>query len=328
MAHNITELDLGYVTGGRTWHGRPEYHEVDAIGMAEAVRCVDYPVKKLPAQTVDGRIVDGGYYAARMDTDPHTVLAPNLGERYEIIDRRKILNTFDEYLLAEFPQLKIAGVGSLSAGRTFWIQFLAERYNVRGDQSDHELRLCYSETYGWTAHQVFCSHVRIVCDNTLRFAKQDALANDMFTKCRHTKSADMKINATAEAFAELHMGLKKDVEAMEYLAGCPVDRRLMEAFLDEFIPYPPEPKKGEKPNKRAFNAASEGRRLVKGIFEGERDTMDAVAATSRYALLNAYTDWVDHESTSRSPYDRWMDAQSGNRAERKAEAFDWLLHTA
>ena len=116
MAHNITELDLGYVTGGRTWHGRPEYHVTDAIGIADAVKCVDYPVKKLQARTQEGHPISGGYYAARTDTFPPRVLAPNLGERYDILDRKIILNTFEEFLLCNFPDLKIAGVGTLSAG--------------------------------------------------------------------------------------------------------------------------------------------------------------------------------------------------------------------
>lgn len=326
MAHNITELDMGFVTGGRTWHGLPQYKVCEAIGMLDARKCVDYAVRKLPAHTIEGRAIPGGFYAARTDTTPPTVLAPNLGDRYEIIDRRRILDTFDEFLLAEFPQLKVAGVGTLSAGRTFWIQFVAEKYHVRGDHSDHELRLCYSETYGWTAHEVYCSHVRIVCDNTRRMARSEAIAAGMFEKCRHTKSAACKINATAEAFAELHMELQKDVEAMEYLAGEQCDGETLDAFLDEFIPLPKE-KEGKRMG-RALNAAQNGRKAVVRNFESGRDTMESGTATSLYGLLQAYTDYADHDSYSRSPYDRWMDAQAGQRAERKQKATDWLLQRA
>jgi len=323
VAHNITELDLGYVTGGATWHGRPEYHVVEAIGMTDALRCVDYPVKKLAAYSKDGLPVPGGFYAARTDTDPPTILAPNLSCRYEITDRREILNTFDENLLALFPQLRIAGVGTLSAGRTFWVQFLAGRYNVRGDESDHELRLCYAETYGLTAHEIFCSQVRIVCDNTLRYARGDAIASKMFAKVRHTPRADVKIDAAAEALAELEMGLRREVTALEHLAACPVDSAAKRAFLEEFFPKPDAD--GGEPSARATNRWEADREAFAVAFERGRESMNAKTARSKYGLLQAFTDWADHDSYSRSRYDRWLDAQSGHRAAKKAEALQWLL---
>lgn len=330
MAHKITKLDLGYVTGGETWHGCPEYHVVESIGIEDAVRCVDYPVQKLPTYLGGeyGGAATGGHCIARMDTERPTVLAPNIGDRYAVMDRKELVGTFGERLLAAFPQLKIAGAGTLSAGQTFWMQFLAERYGVKGDRSDHELRLCYAETYGQTAHQIFCSHVRIVCDNTLRWAKEDALANGMFAKCRHTASAALKINATSEEFAELHMRLAKDIAAMEYLAGQPADGQMVSAFLQEVLPKPKAAPGEKEPSARAMNTWTAATATVKENFETGTATMDTATAFSAYGLLQAFTDYIDHDSYSRSPYDRWMDAQSGQRAAQKAEAVDWLLQHA
>lgn len=328
MAHNITEHDLGFVTGGRTWHGRPEYHLTDAIGIADAVRCVDYPVRKLQARTQEGHPIPGGYYAARTDTFPPTVLTPNLGERYDILDRKVILKTFEEFLLCNFPDLKIAGVGTLSAGRTFWIQFMAAKYNVKGDESDHELRLSYSETFGLTAHEIYATHVRIVCDNTLRSARNDAAAKGLLEKCRHTAGAELAINMAAETFAELHLGLKKDVQAMEYLAKEPVFPSTMRAFLDTFLPIPADSPPGQPSNKRSQERAKQDRETVLTLWERERDSMNAKTAQSKYGLLEAYTDWADHHSYSRSPYDRWLDGLNGDRAKSKADALNWLLQAA
>lgn len=328
MAHNITELDLGYVTGGKTWHGRPEYHVTDAIGIADAIKCVDYPVKKLQARTQEGHPIPGGYYAARTDTVAPIVLAPALGQRYHILDRKIILNTFEEFLLANFPDLKIAGVGTLSAGRTFWIQFMAAKYNVKGDESDHELRLSYSETFGLTAHEIYATHVRIVCDNTLRSARNDAAAKGLLEKCRHTAGAEFAINMATETFAELHLGLRKDVQAMQYLAGEPVFPSTVRNFLDAFIPIPVDPLPGQPSNKRSVERAKQDRETVLTLWERERESMNAKTAQSRYGLLEAYTDWADHHSYSRSPYDRWLDGLNGDRAKTKADAMQWLLQTA
>ncbi len=325
MAHCITELDLGYVTGGKTWHGRPEYHVVESISLADAFSTVAYPVHKLQAKTQEGHRIPGGNYIARTDTFPPTVLAPNIGDRYELTDRRQILHTFGEWLMASFPDLQIAGVGTLSSGKTFWLQMTAARYNIRGDHSDHELRLCYSETYGATAHEVFCSHTRIVCDNTLQMARGDAIAGRMMAKCRHTKNAEVAINAVAEDFAELHLGLKKDVQAMQYLAGEPVFQSTLRNFLDEFLPIPADSPPGQPSNKRSVERAKQDREMVLSLWERERESMNAKTAQSKYGLLEAYTDWADHQSYSRSPYDRWLDGLNGERARNKVAAMNWLL---
>ena len=328
MAHCITEHDIGYVTGGKTWHERPQYHVVEHIDIADAVKCVDYPVKKLHARTQEGHLIPGGYYAARTDTFPPMVLAPNLGERYDILDRRVVLHTFEEFLLANFPDLQIAGVGTLSAGRTFWLQFTAAKYNVKGDESDHELRLSYSETFGLTAHEIYATHVRIVCDNTLRSARNDAAAKGLLEKCRHTAGAELAINMAAENFAELHLGLKKDVQTMEYLAKVPVFPSTVRNFLDEFLPIPADSLPGQPSNKRSVERAKQDRETVLALWENERDSMNPKTAQSRYGLLEAYTDWADHHSYSRSPYDRWLDGLNGDRARDKAEAMNWLLQAA
>lgn len=328
MAHNITALDKGYVTGGRTWHGRPEYHVVESISLADAFSTVDCPVQKLQARTQEGHPIPGGNYIARTDTFPPTVLAPNIGDRYELTDRRQILHTFGEWLLASFPDLAISGVGTLSAGRTFWLQMTAARYNVRGDHSDHELRLCYSETYGATAHEVFCSHLRVVCDNTLQMARGEAIAGRMMAKCRHTKNAEVAINSVAEDFAQLHLGLRRDIKAMEALANMPVFPSTVRAFLDKFVPIPADPLPGQPSNKRSQDRARQDRENVLALWEKERDSMTPKTAQSRYGLLESFTDFQDHLSYSRSPYDRWLDGLNGERANRKAEAMQWLLQAA
>ena len=53
-------------------------------------------------------------------------------------------------------------------------------------------------------------------------------------------------------------------------------------------------------------------------------SMDASASRSRYAVLNAFTDYVDHASYSRDDADRWFDSQDGARAELKQEALAYL----
>jgi hypothetical protein len=328
MGAFVSKLDKGFITGGRMWFPEPQYSLVDSITMQNAYDCVNFPMAKMKSLTAEGHPIDGSWYLARSDTFPPTVVAANLGDRYELTDRRTILNSLDENLLALFPQLRVAAVGTMSSGRTFFLQLVAESYHVRGDESDHELRLCYSETYGLTAHEVYCTHVRIVCQNTLRAAREEAAARGLIEKVRHTRNAQIAIEGVAEKLAEIRLGLRKDIRAMEQLAATPCFPSTLRTFLDRFIPIPEETKADEPSNAISRNRAIRDRQTVEELWETERNTMSGKVAQSRYGLLEAYLDYIDHSSYSRSAGDRWLDSLNGERANRKAEATQWLLKAA
>lgn len=328
MATFVSKLDKGFVTGGHMWFPEPQYSLVPSITMQDAYSTVDFPIAKMQSLTAEGHPIDGSWYLARSDTFPPTVVAGNIGARFEVTDRRTVLNTFDENLLALFPQLSIASIGTLSSGRTFFVQLAAERYNIRGDESDHELRLCYSETYGLTAHEIFCSHVRIVCMNTLRAARGDAVARGLIEKVRHTRNAQISIEAVAEKLAELKLSLRKDLRAMEQLAAAPCFPSTLRAFLDTFVPIPEESKADEPSNAKSRNRAIRDRQTIEELWENERNSMSGKVAQSKYGLLESYLDFIDHASYSRSAGDRWLDSLNGDRAAKKADAMQWLLQSA
>lgn len=328
MSHGITELDKGFVHG-KTWHGRPEYIQVpedEDITVANIMECWDFPIEVVPTYTdaEHGNVNTGGFAALRMDTNPPTVLAPNLGSRFTVMPRIRFLDVISENLLAEFPQLEVAGGGTLNAGAGAWLQLKAEGYGVKGDKSPHELRLCYAENLGKTAHEVFCSHIRIECQNTLRAAWGDAVAAKMFAKHRHTRGAESKIHATADAFAELHLGLEREKVEFDLLASTPITDASKKAFLDKVLPIP-EDKNGKEASTRAKNAAIKAREDWEKIFAGQADSMTLATRDSLYGCLQAYTNWTDHQSYSRNPFDREQDALYGKRSLLKVAAKEAAL---
>ena len=331
MSHGITELDKGFVHG-QTWHGREEYKIVPddkPITIEDAIACVDYQIDVVPTFTSQdlGNVPTGGYAAVRMDTVPPRVLAPNLGGRFTVLPRKSLLSVFQECLLAEFPQLQIAGVGTLDSGAGFWLQLMAEKYTIAGDHSPHELRLCYAESLGQTTHEVFCSHVRIECQNTLRAAWGDALAKRMFAKHRHTRGAEAKVHATADAFAELHLGLEREKEELTALASVPVKGEAdKNRLLDRLIPVPAED--DDKSSTRARNAAIKAREAFGEVFESQTKSMDADTAWSYYGVLQAYTNYSDHASATRNEYDREQSALYGPLSVKKMAAKEVLLNLA
>ena len=338
MAHRIEDIDVGFVSGSTTWHGLPQFVCVGdrAVTVEEAAKTVDFEIEKRPTfvKSGDVYIPTGGYSIVRPTASGDIVLAAAVGARYVATHHREVLNGMVENLLATFPTLKICGTGTLSSGASWFIQLISEKYFIKGDNSPNEQRLTYTQTYGQTSHIEMVTTVRIVCANTRRMALTEAASKLMLGKHRHPAGAVAKINAGMEAFAQLHMGVEKDKELMEQLGAMPATVADVKAFLDEFIPLP-QPAVSATTGKGAvvvaqaassvsLNRANAGRDKVVEIFEGGQ-LMDGAVRTSRYALLNAYTDWVDHASYSRRPEDRWMDSLGGERAKSKEDATAFLL---
>lgn len=325
MAHLITDIDVGYLSGNSTWHERPEYILVGdrPVTTEEAIKTVDFDTKKVETYipTADGTYIPSGAFSIvrMLDTGEMRVLAPAVGARYEATPHRYILDSMVENLLALYPDLRICGAGTLSGGATWWIQVVSNEYYIKGDTSATQQRLSYTQTYGQTAHSVFVTSTRIVCDNTRRMAMGEAASKLMLQKHRHTAGAVTKIEANMDLFAELHLGVKKDQELMGILAGIDAGETAVADFLDEMLPVPEE-----ESSTRSKNKIQAARDTVMEIYEGGQH-MEKPVDKSKYALLSAYVDYLDHHSYTRSEESRWLDSMTGDRARMKDVATDYLL---
>lgn len=328
MSHEIMKLDIGFLSGTSTWHGLKAYACIGnrAVTSDEVFKVVDFPVEKVPTWVHyapngaghGGEEKPSGSYAV-IRTDHNMVLAPAVGERYLATPHRDVWYQINEFLLAEFTTLKVCGTGTMNNGACWFIQMLAEEYYIKGDESANQLRLSYSQKYGAESHKVFCTTTRIVCNNTRRMALADAAAKRMFSRHKHTKGAVQKINADLELMAQLHLAVQKEQEIMYHLASTQVDSAYIKGFVDAFIPAPPV-----DASARMVNQFKEAREAVAKVFASGQH-MTAGTQTSRYALLNAFTDYVDHHTYSRSEADRWMDSQNGSRADVKDAALAYLI---
>lgn len=324
MGHKIEKLDKGVLSGSYTWHGLKQYELIGArpVTTDEAHRVVDFPVETVPCFIMDRSTPaifqpTGWNTVIRTDTEPFQVLAPSISPIYKATPHSVVFNSMTEFLLADFP-LKICGTGTLESGRTWWIQMVADSYYVKGDESPNEVRLCYYQTYGKTSHRMFCSRVRVVCANTLGWAEGSAIARQIFRQ-RHINGAEQRINANLGLLAELHLKLESETRKLNYLATSALADSQVVTFLNEFIPDPENRK-----SKQSMNRVEKARAMVLNIYEGDQG-MTGKAVRSKYALLNAFTDYIDHHSLTRNDTDRWMDSLDGDRAAVKDAAVDFLL---
>ena len=97
-------------------------------------------------------------------------------------------------------------------------------------------------------------------------------------------------------------------------------------FFDKFFPI--KEKEGEVEEGRGTTLAIKSRERFTSIFETQKDSMSPATAGSKYGILQAYTDMIDHPDNMRTNTDEasiiW-DSITGVRASKKESVFNYLV---
>jgi phage/plasmid-like protein (TIGR03299 family) len=317
--HGIQKDDMGIVSGvNDTWHKLPQYKCIvdRPVTIAEAVKIGTYPIEKQQLALPNGNLVEAW---AIVRTDTGSTLVPAVGERFTIVQNHHMVNFISEHLLALYPDLSIQSVGTLWNGGTFFLNIAINEFQVKGDKSPTITNLMYCNPLGKGSYTACAHTTRIVCANTNRVAETQGLANQSLKKFRHTSSATVKINDHLIDMAELKLELKRHEVSLTTLAETEMTVGQVDAFLSILFPQPKEDGRGKT---IAINAKA----AVLNIFEGVQ-TQTLSKPFTKYGLFQAYTDWCDHEKTSRNAdlaavmYDGIM----GIRADKKQAVLEALI---
>jgi len=331
MSAGILELDKGMVIGS-TWHNLPQYICVDRpITLQEAMDIMDYPLEKQQLFRWRTGAVSEAPKPEKIQawcivrTDHNTVLVPHVGNRFDVINNKALLNRVDAGLLQVYPELQIESVGTLWNGATAFINIKLDEFQIKGDKSPTVSRLMYYNPLGAGAYKACAHDVRIVCNNTLKMAEVEGLANKTLKKIRHTATAADKIKEHLVDLAEVQMHLKKHIEELTYLTLLPVTEQEIKIYLDQIIPIPTHKSHDPSVADRARTIAINKRELIRANMENEA-YLEGDITRSRYALLQATTQWLDHNVIKGGDKGAlaW-DSLVGARSNLKATAFNTLL---
>ena len=325
MAHGIREFDRGYVQGN-TWHGLAQYKTQDVPVTPEQAREVlGYTMEKrrLFVRSDNPRhngyqAVPNGYCIVRPDHD--VVLASYVGRRYVIQDNSQLLNHIHEEVMGSYPGLSIESVGTLHNGATAFICLKADEHQIRGDVSPTISRMMYYNPVGQGSYGIGAHSVRIVCNNTLNASIREATGNGSLQRIAHTKSAGTKISTAMKEIAGMLLGLQEQKLLMEELAATRIDSAQVKRFLDGWIPMPVDP------TDLVLDTVVDKRTQLLEVYETSGLDFVGDVQVSKYALLQAATYLVDHETETKTR-DRGQlawDGLVGNRAQRKQEALQLI----
>ena len=326
MGHGIMKgIDKGVVHGD-TWHRLTEYKTQDfPVKREQAIEVLDYPLEKRQLFRVDAsgnKVAAQAWEIIRTDTD--TPLAPHVGADFTVMNNRVLFDFIASTVLDEFPDIDIESVGTLFGGATAFVNLNVGEFVVNGDKSKSISRLMYYNPLGKGKYKVCAHNVRVVCNNTLRMATNEAIASGLLHMVSHTKNAETNIKAAMGEILALRQSFLEEKELMEVLAKFGMTSTRIEKFFKEWLPIDEKEATDRLKTRRA--------NLIQGImnqFESDQQ-LSAETAKSAYGLLNAITYWYDHEVPNRGNDKASVawDGIVGGRSDVKVEALYTLKQLA
>lgn len=262
---------------------------------------------------------DGGGFSIRNNPDSKVLyrsdtLAPLsvVSPRYKVVRAAEVLEFYRDLVEAGGFELETAGV--LKGGRKFWaLARTGQEVLVKRSDRVKGYLLLATACDGTLATTAQFTSVRVVCNNTLQLAVGDDRGAVKVPHSTHFDAAAVKqrLNLGVGAWHSFS-------ERIEAMANRRVHRiEAMNYLVDVF--GDPERTVDDQPNARAIKS-------VQSLFDGHGLGMELPAANdTAWGLLNAVTQYVDHDKPARSIDNRLNSAWFGLGAAVKQRAWDKAL---
>ncbi|MDF1781170.1 MAG: DUF932 domain-containing protein [Alcanivoracaceae bacterium] len=312
MAHLVEQM--AYV-GQTPWHGLGnELASRQPLEVWMEQAGLDWRIKETPVRFIGG---DKGHLGEILSFDDQKVLyrsdtqAPLsvVSQRYQVVQPREILEFYRD--LTEASGFELETAGSLKGGRKIWALARTGQSGVlKGKDQTNAYVLLATACDGTMATTAQFTSVRVVCNNTLAVALN---GQTQAVKVSHRSVFDaaavkQQLGITVSSWDDFMCRLKA-------LSERKVTARETQKFLTTvFQPHPAQ--QYSKANERAM-------RKVLSLFDGNGRGADLPSAKkTAYGLLNAVTEFVDHEKRARSNDYRLDSAWFGQGAALKQRALD------
>lgn len=231
-----------------------------------------------------------------------------VSNRYQVVQPREVLEFYKDLVDVGGFELETAGV--LKNGKKLWaLARTGQETMLKGDDLVKGYLLLATACDGTLATTAQFTSVRVVCNNTLAIATSDSQGA---IKVPHSTKFDAD-----KVKQQLGIGVsawQRFIAGMRKLADRPVHpfearRYLVELFGDPALLF------HDQPNKKALNR-------VFDLFDGQGKGANLAAAKgTAWGLVNAVSQYVDHESRARNADNRLSSAWFGVGAAIKQKAF-------
>ena len=270
--HNLGTVKGDYIT-------RQEINDHGLTFKAEK-RQLEYDGEPVPAWAV-------------YNADLNQFVAP-CSEDYAIHPASVIFDTMDDILGAAGDECKYEVAGALGDFKVVW--GLADiKATIRiGDDEVKQFLFGITSFDGSMSSQFGQTNVRMVCENTIKQALSAKAASAL--KIRHTSKSHRRLNDAREALTMIKSDFMKTGERLNFLANRYVHPVDMNNLLEAVIAAPVGKPDAERENKRHQNILNT---IIELYESNDRDAFPEQRGTV-YNLLNAFTNYVDHERSTRT----------------------------
>jgi phage/plasmid-like protein (TIGR03299 family) len=289
MPANINSMASG--RGIKPWHNLG----VIVDGLMTASDCLrqaglNWAVSKEALQTAGGIVVPNAFAVKRSDNN---AILGVVGNQYTALQNADAFSYMDA-ITQDHGSAKYDTAGALGKGERVWLQVKVEgEISIKtktGRSTDDTLEryiLMANSHDGSSPLLIATTMVRVVCQNTLTAAIKDA--STMF-KVRHTKSIGGKVTDAREALGIINASYVELEAKLQRLAQIKVTDKAFEGYIAS-LGFDTEATKGK--GKGSVDT-------LKALFGGEG--MGATLETAKgsaWGALNAVTQYVDHERSTR-----------------------------
>jgi phage/plasmid-like protein (TIGR03299 family) len=246
--------------------------------------------------------------------DTHASLSV-VSNRYKVVQPHDVLEFYRDLTVAGGFTLETAGV--LKEGRKLWaLAKTGQEIQLRGGDQVGAYLLLATSCDGTLCTTAQFTSVRVVCNNTLQMAVGDSSGA---VKVPHSTLFDPK--AVKEALGIGLSSWERFVTDIKRLADRPIHKFEAMNFLVKVLGDPNLPL-AEQPNQKALQT-------VHNLYAGQGMGADLSSANgTAWGLLNAVTQYVDHERRARSTDHRLDSAWFGQGATLKGKALSEALALA
>ncbi len=238
-----------------------------------------------------------------------------VSNRYHTVQPREVLEFYRDLTEVSGYELETAGV--LKGGRKFWaLARTGQAQALKGNDQVNGYLLLATSCDGTLATTATPTTVRVVCNNTLSIALNGAPQaikvphNTRFDPQMVKRQLGVAVSEWDEFMYRMRQLAERKVRPQEA-------RKFMLNVLCDLQPGEGMPDK--LPNERAIQR-------VESLYNGRgRGSELASASGTAWGLLNAVTEYVDHERRARSTEYRMDSAWFGQGAGLKQKALDHAL---
>jgi phage/plasmid-like protein (TIGR03299 family) len=278
---------------------------------------MDWEIRETPVRFITGTAGNLGAIESfpdnkvlfRSDTNaPLSVVS----QRYQVVQPREILEFYRD--LTEISGFELETAGILKGGRKFWaLARTGQSGTLKGKDVSRGYVLLATACDGTLATTAQFTSIRVVCNNTLAIALGK---NDGAVKVPHSTRFDAE--AVKKQLGISVSGWKTFMDSMKALS----ERKMKNAEAQRFFLQVFTDAGNSRQGATNESAMAKSLSLYEG--RGKGSTLPSAQGTA-YGLLNAVTEFVDHERRARSTDYRLDSAWFGQGAAIKERALKQAL---